>query len=483
MPKSLMPSAYRTHGTTPKGDPRFQCKACAKTFSIGAPTRRHKETTETGEIMRLLVNNVPLRRIREISDIPADRLYHRIDFLADQCRRMAGYKEQNLAKAFADRHRVLSCDVQMLLANWERNGSVDTVPVYHAATVERSTSYIVASTTDYDPDLDPQETERAMLINGDFFVPRAWRDCARTWTYSEYVDSITRGATNQPTPPGPPPNHITLPGKGSRIRAETFQTAHMMLVKKLVGQDFHKLHICIDGDTGFGALACMLFAGDIMAGRVNVAVVRFRKALGNSKREQRVLVGESLKNRDSLHLAQLMQIAKAAYGLRANDPTKDEITPLIAARLMKEFALAPTGDRGRFLADEGFEWRYHRKEEPDKTIYLLTDRGTMSFGDLAILLTRSSMAPVDKYFNQVRTRIKAFDRGKRPSSGDGAWYQHAFYRPEMINKVSTILRFYHNFMLVESEDTGIPKAERRTPAEKIGLTKGKVYMRDLLSFG
>ncbi|NNU82201.1 type I restriction-modification system subunit M N-terminal domain-containing protein [Halovulum dunhuangense] len=172
-----------------------------------------------------------------------------------------------------------------------------------------------------------------------------------------------------------------------------------------------------------------------------------------------------------------------AYGLQAKDPTKDGITPLIAARLMHDFALAPTGERGRILAEQGFEWRYHRKEEPDKKIYLLTDRGTMSLGDLAILLSRSSMAPVDKYFNQVRRRIKAFDRGSRPTSGDGAWYVNAFYRPEMINKVSTILRFYHNFMLVESEDTRIPKSERRTPAMKIGLAKGKVYMRDLLSFG
>jgi hypothetical protein len=295
--------------------------------------------------MRLLVNNVPLRRIREIADIPADRLYNRIDFLADQCTRMAGHKEREPGES-ADRHRVLSCDIQMILANWERNGQVDTVPVYHAATVERSSSYIIAATTDYDPDTDPRETERAMLINGDFFVPRAWRECARTWTYSEYVDSITRGATNQPAPPGPPPNHITLPGTGSRIRAETFQTAHMMLVKKLVGQDFHKLHVCIDGDTGFGSLTCMLFAGDIMAGRVNVAVVRFRKGLGNSKREQRVAIGESTKDRDSLHLAQLMQIAKAAYGLKAKDPAEEPITPLIAARLMNDFAFAPQANGG-----------------------------------------------------------------------------------------------------------------------------------------
>ena len=51
----------------------------------------------------------------------------------------------------------------------------------------------------------------------------------------------------------------------------------------------------------------------------------------------------------------------------------------------------------------------------------------------------------------------------------------------MISNATTILRFYHNFMLVEAEETGTPKTDRRTPAKKIGLTKGKAYMRDLLS--
>jgi hypothetical protein len=66
----------------------------------------------------------------------------------------------------------------------------------------------------------------------------------------------------------------------------------------------------------------------------------------------RQVLGERLSERAlcvvrcALHLAGLMQIAKAAYGLKANDPDKEEITPIIAARLMNDFALAPKGSAG-----------------------------------------------------------------------------------------------------------------------------------------
>jgi hypothetical protein len=92
------------------------------------------------QIIKLRINNVPLRRIGEIADIPPDRLYNRIDFLTDHCTRIAGHKEWNMAKVVADRHRDLSYFVQMLLATWEGNGHIDIFQFHHAATVERRTS-------------------------------------------------------------------------------------------------------------------------------------------------------------------------------------------------------------------------------------------------------------------------------------------------------------------------------------------------------
>lgn len=145
VPASLMPSAYYTHGKTPKGDARYQCKSCKRTFSVGSPTRRQSETTENTLILKLLVNAVGLRRIMEIADIPASRLYHRIEFLADQCRVMAAHKDRGLAGKLEGRNIALSTDVQTILANWLRADRILNVPVLHAVTVERDSGYVVVT--------------------------------------------------------------------------------------------------------------------------------------------------------------------------------------------------------------------------------------------------------------------------------------------------------------------------------------------------
>ena len=71
--------------------------------------------------MKLLVNNVPLRRIIEITGVPSERLYNRIGFLAQQCRDFSARKDKNLWKGFAGRNRVLSTDVQTILKRSAQN--------------------------------------------------------------------------------------------------------------------------------------------------------------------------------------------------------------------------------------------------------------------------------------------------------------------------------------------------------------------------
>ena len=121
----------------------------------------------------------------------------------------------------------------------------------------------------------------------------------------------------------------------------------------------------------------------------------------------------------------------------------------------------------------------HRKEEPEKVIKLLTDRGDLTFGNLAVLLSQATLGPADKYFAQARRRVPGFGRGTKPTSGETTWYETAFYDPEMVEKMATILRFYHNYMLAPTRGDPL---KRRTPAEKLGLTKGRVYARDLFAY-
>ncbi len=81
----LMPSRYRKFGKTAKGDPRYQCKACKKTFSIGRSTRRHKRSDLNGKVFRSLVNGVTLSAISRVLDTSLPEVYSKIDFIHEQC--------------------------------------------------------------------------------------------------------------------------------------------------------------------------------------------------------------------------------------------------------------------------------------------------------------------------------------------------------------------------------------------------------------
>ena len=187
--------------------------------------------------------------------------------------------------------------------------------------------------------------------------------------------------------------------------------------------------------------------------------------------------GEQNLESDQSLLGPLIATARNAYKLES------DITPVIAARLLRAYGASTVDARMRGLAETGFRWRYHRKEEPGKNIFLMTDLGHLSFGDLATLLTTASMARTDKYLALIRRRVSGFQRGTRSNaSKQTVWHATAFYNPAMVERLAVIFRFYHNFMLPEGEQSGKPKGERQTPAMKLGIAKGKVYVRDLLRF-
>jgi len=170
---------------------------------------------------------VPLRRIIEITRVPAERLHNRVGFLAQQCRDFSAHKDKNLWKGFAGRNRVLCTDVQTILANWRHANRVLNVPIHHAVTVERDSGYIVAATTDFDPDVDSIEIEREMMTVDDFLRPRAWRLHGRVWAYDEYKQSILKGVQSHLSPEERKlaSNTFDILGSGARVRGDIFQVA------------------------------------------------------------------------------------------------------------------------------------------------------------------------------------------------------------------------------------------------------------------
>jgi hypothetical protein len=398
LPIGLMPSAYRLFGKTAKGDARYQCKACRKTFSIGLPTRRHKKTDKTGAIMRGLVNKMTMSRLCETAQVSFPHIHSKIDFLFNQCLAFAGEREGRLHQCFEDKEPYFSTDAQTILVNWPVRNRRGTVPLLHMATVHKSSQFVVAATIDI------------------------------------------------------------------------FHYAHMMLVKKLIGRSYRVANFCVDAESGLANAIAALSVDEVKRGRVNIAEISFSKRLTNDERTRLAIEGRK-RYREELRLyaAEIAQV-KSEY------PDIEDEEALAVHILRLTCGPGPQPARGKMLATIGLAWPFHSKPEPNKTIRLKTDIGLMDWDGLGKFMTRATIHPVDSYFNLARRRIAGFERGLPTASNtQRIWHAYSFYNPEMVPKLATILRFYHNYMLPRGK-------EKMTPAMKLGVAKGVVYERDLFSF-
>lgn len=340
----------------------------------------------------------------------------------------------------------------------------------HMSTVHGGTQFVVASTVDYDPDFSAEEVDQNMEACGDFLLPRAMRRHARLWSEREYRDAVLRGL---PGFFGPEymaaGGRLKLPGKGARVRGDAIMYAHIMLVRKMIGTEFLSAHFCLDSDSGLAAAFCALSVDMVKSGRAHITEVSFEKGMTNDERNTMArLGGEAFHALNREHRASVDQIQE-------HHPDLNRRQALVMHLLETRFQDVSLNDRGRMLATSRTEWPFHTKAEPRKSLRLLTDLGHLGLDGLARLCCEASIHPVDAWFNLARRRVTGFERGLPTSSNQQRiWHAYGFYDPDMVPKLVTILRFYHNWML-RCQDGA-------SPAMRIGLAKGLIYPRDLFSF-
>lgn len=404
LPMRLMPSAYRAFGKTAKGDARYQCKSCRKTFSLGLPTRRHKKTDKTGAILRGLVNKMAMSRLCETAQVTFPHIHARIDFLYNQCLAFAAERERRLHLCFEGKDPFFATDAQMILVNWPVKSQRGTVPLLHMATVHRSSQFVVASTVDHDPDVDPDDLEAAMTAAGDFAKPRSMRDHARLWPASEYQAAVMRQLPNIFTQEDlAAGGRFNLPGRGSRVRGDVFHYAHMMLVKKLIGRSYRTANFCIDAEAGLANAVAAISVPEVRAGRVNIAEISFSKGLTNDERSRLATRGRNQ------YRQELKQFAAEVAQIKTEFPDLNDEEALTVHILRMSHAHSTPAARGKHLATLGMPWPFHTKAEPNKNIRLTTDRDQLAWDGLARFMTKATIHAVDAYFNQARRRIAGFE--------------------------------------------------------------------------
>jgi len=244
-----------------------------------------------------------------------------------------------------------------------------------------------------------------------------------------------------------------LPYEGALIRQDIQQYAHALILRRMISRSDNRFYFVQDGDPGLSKASAAVFAPEIRTGRIDVATVAFDKYQSNDIRESLYARGRRELRLDlGLTKHQLDCLPKLVF--------EDEVEGEITKRLNGHLLGAP------------YHWPYHSKSEPCRAIHLRTDRAAMSIERRAGLMRLAMLRSVDSYFHKSRSNIKAAERPVPTPSGNGRfWDRNHLYKPEMMMKVIEIYRFHHNWM-----GTRKPK---QTPAMKIGLAKGRIYVPDL----
>lgn len=124
------------------------------------------------------------------------------------------------------------------------------------------------------------------------------------------------------------------------------------------------------------------------------------------------------------------------------------------------------------------KWLIHplpNMSEPERAACYLTDFGDYDADHLAQLYKKASLHAIDSFFMQVRRRLSILERPIGSASAAGrTWYGYSAYNPAMIVKMLGIFRVFYNFCLAGQD--------RKTPAMRLGLAKGKVALEDIIYF-
>jgi transposase-like protein len=450
---------FRKYGVTRSGSPRFQCLACKKTLSVGKSTLRQKQPHKNALVFELLINKVPLRRIREVTDLSAAGLYGKINFIYEQCRAFVADRERDLAAMTFDR-LYLSTDRQDYLVNWPDKAVRKTIQLTAIATADLNSGYVFGLTPNYDPLITQSELEALWAASNDQAKPLAMRDTARLWTLADYAASTAKSGKPPPEPSEPPEDLSDgqqLPKSGCQVHADYLMYGHYWLLRHHL-QGAGKIRFFLDGDAGLLAACIGAFADRVKARTVDIAVLQIDKQLTVDAR-----------NAALAKAAKWLKAEQARFpGLSERQARSEIMTEIVAA--------ARSNAPDHRLQNVWIGSPFPDLAEPNKRIRFITDFGDYDDAHIANLLLKATLWPIDSVFNRVRRRLTFCERPVNSSRrANRRWHIYAPYDPQMIEKVLTIFRVWHNYVWIGEKSNA-------TAAERIGLAQGKIRIQDILNF-
>ena len=477
------PKAYYAYGTNKSGSPRHRCRICRKIFTVKPawldPVARHRDAAKNEDILELLVNKMPLRRICEVKHIAPRVLYERIDFFYEQALVFLCDRESKLP-VMSIRRLYVGVDRQEYAINWARRKDKKNVILSAVAAADNVTGYVFGMHTNFDPGVDAQAVEQDVVVTNDDKLSAPHRKYARLWLKADYeaslresikqraygslLASIAGSYKESAARPDIESSEFmdgdrTLPDNGMLIHAEYTLHGHFIRLAKLF-EGVEKVRFFLDQDSGLRAACFAAFADRIKDGDVDAFYVRITK-------DQTV----DVKRR------QVADARKVFDKVAAEHPEleKHEVKLLMLRNeIHAAMQIGQWKDR----------WVRHPLptiSESEKASCFLTDLGNYDEDHQAWLHNKASLHAVDSWFNRLRRRNMMLERPISSASNKGrTWHGYSTYKPEQIAKILTIMRVCHNYIWLPADLTKADKKE--TPAMRLGLADKPLNYSDIVNF-
>lgn len=468
---------YQSIGLTHSGSRRYRCNLCKKTFSVGKSTTGQKQPHKNRLIFSLLMNKSPMRRVCEVADIDPKTLYGKIDFLYRQCLAFAAAREQRLLAGMAIPRLYLGVDRQDYIVNWTRHADRRNVMLHAVGSADNNTGYVFGMHLNYDANVDSVAIEADALAVGDYQAKLPFRRYARCWLKEDYTAAVLRAPNRRKKAGSGLQGDIEsayaeatqredvevsetqdsgkrLPTKGMQIHAEYALYGHFFYLKRLFG-GVEKLRFFLDQDSGMRAACLSAFQPEIAARRADAFYVRIAKEMTTPEKRAAIALSRAA--------------FEAARQVNPGLSDAELKVLLIKERIASMAAIGKWQDR----------WMLHpfpNMSEPEKAVCYLTDYKDYDEDHLARLYNKASLHAIDCFFMQVRRRLSILERPiGTASSMNRVWHGYSAYNPETIVKMLGIFRVFYNYCLAGQD--------KKTPAMRVGLAKGKVSLEDIIYFG
>lgn len=470
-------SLYRKFGQTSKEKQRYQCKNCHRTFSITPKASRQTLAYKNINIFMLLMNHVPFRRILEIEDIKFQTLYDKIDYIENRCIKYLQHKEIEFFQNNKLERLYLGCDQQFFTLNWTSTYDKRNIILHAVATCDNDYRYCFGMNLNYDPNVNIDDVNSHAAEINENLVPAAYRLYSRIWTESDYWDELRksyksakpkkktllesqvhekyREALERDDIEAPRDifEECKLPQKGAQIHCEYTLYGHFFLLQRLL-RNVEKVRFFLDQDSGMRAACISAFADRILNRTCDAFYIKTNNDVSIHERKRI--------NQQSLNL---INSTMAEHGFASQFEAK---------KFLLGQAIEEAIPIGRWQ-DRWIKFPFSHAGELNKMACHLTDLHDYDLPHLINLYNKASIHSTDNYFQLTRRRIRLVERPLKTMAKTNQWNGYSAYNPQKTQQLLNIFRAYYNYCM--------PGKDKKTPAMRIGITKSKVKVKDILYFG